>query len=132
MSTAGKPPSRWAGAVVLLALAAGGCKPGTPATGAGSAAAPTSVPQPPAELRQILADGERTALAGLPAGPGQSDVAGSCMSCHGAAMIQQQHKDSTGWAKTVTLMRSWGSPLAEDKVPAVIGYLTTHYGVTPR
>ena len=79
-----------------------------------------------------MARGEREALAALPAGPGQSDVMGSCMACHGAAMIQQQHKDSTGWAKTVNLMRTWGAPLAEDRVPEVIGYLTAHYGVTAR
>jgi hypothetical protein len=59
-------------------------------------------------------------------------VSGNCVICHGAAMIEQQHKDSAGWAKTVSLMRSWGSPLAEGRVPEVIGYLTTHYGVTQR
>ena len=97
------------------------------------AAQTPSVPAPPppsAALLSAIADGERASLGALPPGPGQADVQGNCVICHGTAMIEQQHKDSAGWAKTVNQMRTWGAPLAEDKVPGVIAYLTKNYGVT--
>jgi hypothetical protein len=47
-------------------------------------------------------------------------------------MIQQQHKDSAGWAKTVTQMRAWGAPLPQEEVPVLVAYLISHYGTTPQ
>jgi cytochrome c5 len=113
----------FAGWMCLAALSAG-CRPDS--RGIGGAA---SSPAPPStSLIRAISDGERAALVALPSGPGQAEVEGNCMTCHGTAMIQQQHKDSAGWAKTVNQMRAWGAPLAADQVPAVVSYLTTHYG----
>jgi mono/diheme cytochrome c family protein len=112
-----------AGWMGLAALSAG-CRPDS--RGIGGAA---SSPAPPStSLIRAISDGERAALAALPPGLGQAEIEGSCVICHGTAMIQQQHKDSAGWAKTVNQMRTWGAPLTADQVPAVITYLTTHYG----
>jgi hypothetical protein len=111
-----------------LAGMTGGCR-----AESSEAAQTPSVPAPPppsAALLSAIAEGERASLEALPPGPGQADVQGSCVICHGTAMIQQQHKDSAGWTKTVNQMRTWGAPLAEDKVPEVIAYLTKNYGVT--
>jgi len=65
----------------------------------------------------------------LPEGTGRALVEGNCLICHGAALIQQQHKDSAGWAKTVKQMRTWGAPLAEQDEPALIAYLVKSYGI---
>jgi hypothetical protein len=113
--------------LLCLAGSAAGCGPGSRQTARGD-----SPPPPSPALTRAITDGERAALAALPAGPGQAEVEGSCLICHGAAMIEQQHKDSAGWAKTVNQMRTWGAPLAPEQVPAVIAYLTQQYGVTGR
>lgn len=98
-------------------------------SGARQAARAESPPPPSAALIRAIAEGERTSLAILPEGPGRTAVEGSCLICHGAALIEQQHKDSAGWVKTVNQMRTWGAPLAPEQLPAVIAYLTDHYGV---
>ncbi len=52
----------------------------------------------------------RTAYpANFPPGPGASVAERSCVACHSAMLVTQQHKDSTGWEKTVHTMESWGS-----------------------
>jgi len=115
----------WLGLVALTA----GCRPEP-----SEAAQAPSVPAPPgpsAALLNTITEGERASLAALPPGPGQTDVQANCVICHGTAMIEQQRKDSAGWTKTVNQMRTWGAPLADDKVPGVIAYLTKNYGVTP-
>jgi hypothetical protein len=119
-------------AAVLTWLALAGMTAACQPERSEAAQAPT-VPAPPgpsSALMSAIADGERASLAALPTGPGQADVQGSCVICHGTAMIQQQHKDSAGWAKTVNQMRTWGAPLAADKVPEVIAYLAKNYGLT--
>jgi len=98
-------------------------------SGARQAAQAESPPPPSAALARAIAEGERASVAALPAGPGQAGVEGSCLICHGAALIEQQHKDSAGWVKTVNQMRTWGAPLAPEQLPTVIAYLTEHYGV---
>ncbi len=55
-------------------------------------------------------------------------VESNCLICHGAALIQQQHKDSTGWTKTLKQMRGWGSPLTDADEPVLIDYLIKSYG----
>ena len=115
-----------AGGVCLSGFAAG-CRPASgQASGAGSATA--TPPGPSATLERVLAEHERASLSALPPGPGRVLVEGNCVICHGATMIQQQHKDSAGWAKTLKQMRVWGAPLTEQEEPALIAYLTKHYG----
>jgi len=110
---------------LCLAGSMTGCR-----SGARQAARAESPPPPSAALTRAMAEGDSASLAALPAGPGRAGVEGSCLICHGPALIEQQHKDSAGWVKTVTQMRSWGAPLAPEQLPAVIAYLTDHYGVT--
>ncbi len=116
---------------VCLTGAVAACRPASgQASGAGAPA--ERPPGPPAALERVIGEQERASLAALPAGSGRVLVEGNCLICHGATMIQQQHKDSAGWAKTVKQMRAWGAPLPEEQQPALIEYLTTHYGVTGR
>lgn len=63
----------------------------------------------------------------LPAGGGRELVLGSCLICHAASMIEQQHKDSVGWNKTVSQMMEWGAPVQPSQKPALIAYLAQHF-----
>lgn len=111
---------------ICLSGVAAGCRP---ASGqAGSASSASAPPGPPASLERVVAEQERASLSALPPGPGRVLVEGNCVICHGATLIQQQRKDSAGWAKTLKQMRLWGAPLAEQEQAALIAYLTKHYG----
>jgi len=81
-----------------------------------------------AALTAALQDGERTAIDRLPRGGGHGIVVGGCVTCHGASLITQQHKDSAGWNKTVTLMIAWGAAVAPAEKPVLVAYLTEHFG----
>ncbi len=116
---------------VCLTGAAAACRPAS-GQASNSESLAQRPPGPPAALERVIAEQERASLAALPAGSGRALVEGNCLICHGATMIQQQHKDSAGWAKTVAQMRAWGAPLPEQQQPALIEYLTRHYGVTGR
>lgn len=70
---------------------------------------------------------EQSALARLPAGSGHDLVIGNCIICHSAAMIEQQHKDTDGWNKTVTQMRAWGAPLSAAQQPVLVAYLAKQF-----
>jgi cytochrome c5 len=115
---------------ILLSGLAFGCRSELPETGRRSPAPPPPAPSP--ALSQAIAAADSAALANLAAGPGREIVEGSCVICHSAAMIEMQHKDSAGWAKTVGQMRAWGAPVQQEQMPALIGYLRKHYGVTRR
>lgn len=84
-------------------------------------------PPPPATLSARTSAEENAALRTLPAGAGRDIVVGKCLVCHAATMITQQHKDTTGWNKTVTQMIAWGAPVAKDKQAALVGYLVEHF-----
>lgn len=116
-------------ASVCLTGVAAACRP---TSGQASGQEPPLPPGPPAALERVIAEQERASLAALPPGPGRVLVEGNCVICHGATMIQQQHKDSAGWAKTVTQMRAWGAPLPQEEVPVLVAYLISHYGTTPQ
>ena len=47
----------------------------------------------------------------LPPGPGQEIAVRSCQMCHSPMLIVQQHKDSSGWERTITQMEKWGAPV---------------------
>ena len=64
----------------------------------------------------------------LPPGEGQDLVASKCLTCHSAMLITQQHKDSTGWEKTVTQMEKWGARLVPNDHASVVRYLLRSYG----
>lgn len=64
----------------------------------------------------------------LPAGPGRNLTESGCLICHSAMLIAQQHKDSTGWEKTVSLMEKWGAPVSPTARETLMIYLRRHFG----
>ena len=105
---------------------------GTPPTLPAPAVAPPTAaaqmaPLPEGDLTARASAEEQAALRALPTGPGHALVVGSCLTCHAATMITQQHKDSAGWNKTVTQMVAWGAPLAKEQQTALVAYLAEHY-----
>jgi cytochrome c5 len=93
-----------------------------------SDAAARLAPPPPPALDARIAAEEQAAISRLPAGPGHELVVGNCLICHAATMIEQQHKDTAAWNKTVTQMMAWGSPLPSDRKAELVAYLATHFG----
>ncbi|MEO8562687.1 MAG: hypothetical protein ABI601_11460 [bacterium] len=116
-------------ALAVFASTMAGCGGDTnrDGTGADSARA-TLAPPPPAALETRMHEADRASIAALPAGAGRDVVIASCLTCHSAAMLQQQHKDSVGWDKTITQMTTWGAPLTSAQQPVLLGYLVAHYG----
>jgi cytochrome c5 len=84
-------------------------------------------PPPPAALSARTSAEEQASLRMLPAGTGHDLVVGKCLVCHAAAMITQQHKDTTGWNKTVTQMIAWGAPVAKEQQVPLVAYLAEHF-----
>jgi hypothetical protein len=48
--------------------------------------------------------------------------------CHGAGLIVQQRKDAAAWLRTVTQMRTWGTPIQDEEQTALLAYLVEHFG----
>jgi hypothetical protein len=84
-------------------------------------------PPPSAEVSARMNVEEQAALRALPAGAGHDIIVGKCLVCHAATMITQQHKDTTGWNKTVTQMIAWGAPVAKDEQAPLVAYLAEHF-----
>ena len=84
-------------------------------------------PPPPAALSVRTSAEEQASLRTLPAGAGHDLVVGKCLVCHAATMITQQHKDTTGWTKTVTQMIAWGAPVAKEQQSPLVAYLVEHF-----
>ncbi len=68
----------------------------------------------------------------LPAGDGAELVGANCVLCHSTMLITQQHKDSTGWEKSVQLMERWGARLVPDEHAKVVAYLVANFGPVKR
>jgi cytochrome c5 len=108
---------------VVAALAgAAGCRTG----GGGGGKAP--VMAPPAALKSTLASAETGEIAALPDGPAKTIVTERCLLCHGAALITAQRKDAAAWGRTVTQMRTWGTPIQDEDQTALVAYLSQHFG----
>jgi hypothetical protein len=60
-------------------------------------------------------------------GPAEALVTERCLMCHGAALITQQRKDAAAWGRTVTQMRTWGTPIQDEDQTALVVYLTEHF-----
>jgi hypothetical protein len=69
-----------------------------------------------------------TKLSEFPAGPMKGLADGSCLTCHSADIVVQQHLTEKQWAAEVSKMAGWGSPVPEDKKSELIAYLVTHFG----
>jgi cytochrome c5 len=110
---------RWiAIASVLLAALSAGCRT---AAGGGMADAEQA-------LKAISTRSEAAEIAALPEGQAKSLVTERCLLCHSAGLITQQRKDAAAWQRTVTQMRTWGSPIQEDEQKPLVAYLLEHFG----
>ena len=69
--------------------------------------------------------------AKLPEGPERAIAERACLVCHGAQLINQQHKDDAGWEKTIAQMEKWGAPLKPGEHPALKAYLVRKLGPKP-
>ena len=83
-------------------------------------------PDPP--LTAVVRTAEAAEIAALPGGPGKALVTERCLLCHGAALIVQQRKDAAAWGRTVTQMRTWGTPIQDEDQTALVVYLAEHFG----
>ncbi len=79
-------------------------------------------------LKAVTGPAEAAEIAALPDGPGKALVSDRCLLCHGAGLIAQQRKDAAAWGRTVTQMRTWGTPIQDEDQTAIVAYLTQHYG----
>ena len=104
-------------AVIAVALAAG-CR------SAGAGAKVDSDPQ----LKATVAPAETAEIAALPDSPAKTLVAERCLLCHGAGLITQQRKDAAAWGRTVTQMRTWGTPIQDEDQSTLVAYLAEHFG----
>jgi cytochrome c5 len=64
----------------------------------------------------------------LPDRPGREIAEQSCLLCHSATLLTQQHKDSTAWAKTLAQMEKWDAPVAPAQRDSLLGYLVRSLG----
>ena len=113
--------------LVLAALggAAVAQRNSSPARPMSDAAPPVARPAP-ARARGVM----EPPPASLPDGPGREIAERACMICHSAMLITQQHKDSTGWEKTVSLMEKWGAPVEPAARESLMAYLRTSFPPT--
>jgi cytochrome c5 len=113
-------------ASALLAAAAlvAGCRT---AGGGGKAV----VLETPPALHKTVTSVEAGEIAALPDGPTKTLVTERCLLCHGAGLITVQRKDAAAWGRTVTQMRTWGTPIQDEDQTAIVAYLTQHYGKKP-
>jgi cytochrome c5 len=83
---------------------------------------------PDPALKAAVGSAEAAEIAALPEGPGKALVTERCLLCHSAALISQQRKDAAAWGRTVTQMRTWGTPIQDADQTAVVAYLAEHFG----
>jgi len=83
---------------------------------------------PDPALTAVVRPAEAAEIAALPDGPGKALVTERCLLCHGAALIAQQRKDAAAWGRTVTQMRTWGTPIQDEDQTALVVYLAEHFG----
>jgi len=67
----------------------------------------------------------------FPAGDGKAIAERACLFCHSAMLVTQQAKDSTGWEKTLTTMKNWGSPMSNSERDTLRTYLLARFGPRP-
>jgi cytochrome c5 len=80
-------------------------------------------------LSAVVKPAENAEIAALPDDPAKTLVTERCLLCHSAGLIAQQHKDAAAWGRTVTQMRTWGSPIQDEDQAAMVAYLSKHFGL---
>ena len=110
-------PSAIASALLATLLTAG-CRTGNV----------SGKPDPDPTMKAIVGPAEATEIAALPESPAKPLVAERCLMCHSAGLITQQRKDAAAWGRTVTQMRTWGSPIQDEDQTALVAYLSQHFG----
>jgi cytochrome c5 len=83
---------------------------------------------PDPALKAVVASAEAAEITALPDGPGKTLVSERCLMCHSAALITQQAKDEAAWGRTLTQMRTWGTPIQDADQAALAAYLVKHFG----
>jgi cytochrome c5 len=83
---------------------------------------------PDPTLKAVVGPAENAEIAALPESPGKAMLAQRCLLCHGAGLIVQQRKDAAAWGRTVTQMRTWGTPIQDEDQTALVAFLTEHFG----
>jgi hypothetical protein len=101
-----RDPRRWAGALIILALAA------AIALGAGDGKATRRQMYP-----SVFPDGAGKMLADT-----------RCQTCHSISLVTQQAKDSTGWEKTLGQMEKWGVQATPAEHDSLRDYFLAHFG----
>jgi cytochrome c5 len=96
-------------------------------TGCRTAGVDTKVTPDPA-LKAVTASAEAAEIAALPEDPAKTLVSERCLMCHSAALITQQTKDGAAWGRTLTQMRTWGSPIQDEDQAVLAAYLVRHFG----
>lgn len=66
--------------------------------------------------------------ARLPAAIQRALAERSCLTCHSAQLIAQQHKDAAGWEKTIAQMEKWGVALTPAEHDSLKSYLVRSFG----
>jgi hypothetical protein len=89
---------------------------------------PAGKTDPDPTLSAVVRPAEDAEIAALPDDPAKTLLAQRCLLCHGPGLITQQHKDAATWGRTVTQMRTWGTPIQDDDQAALVAYLTRHFG----
>jgi len=73
--------------------------------------------------------------APLPPGPGKDVVEAWCATCHSLSYIPMNSRFMTPevWKAEVTKMRTvFGAPIDDDAANAIILYLVTNFGTSPK
>jgi cytochrome c5 len=115
-------------ALLVAAALVAGCR--TAGAGGGGGGRAVALATPPA-LHKTVTSVEAGEIAALPDGPTKTLVTERCLLCHGAGLITAQRKDAAAWGRTVTQMRTWGTPIQDEDQTAIVTYLAQHYGKKP-
>lgn len=67
----------------------------------------------------------------LPDGDGVGIARARCLSCHGDDLITSQRLTEAGWGRELDKMGRWGAAVQDAERPALLAYLTRHFGAEP-
>ncbi len=59
-----------------------------------------------------------------------AEINRSCVVCHGADVIQQQHLTRAQWDREITKMTNWGAQVKPEDRNSFLDFLTSNYGPT--